>query len=119
MDMLNSCDSHESVENMVTEFTNVMLEVADPLFAKNKCTSQCKHDFSSNRLPLWMCDECNVVRNSFYQHLHLHRTNSNEESRLAMVAARNSYVKHTRKCRLQYDKVQTDKLLKAGANNAR
>ncbi len=119
MNTLNMCDEHGSVDNVVTEFTDVLLQVADPVFGKNRCTSQCKHAFSSNRLPMWMCDECKIVRDVFYEHLNVYRLNRTEENRLLMVRSRNNYAKHTRKCRLQYDRSQTAKLLEARTNNAR
>ena len=113
MDLVTNCDWHDSVDNVVTEFTDVLLQAADPLFGKFKCTSECTHAFSSTRLPVWMCDECKAVRDLFYDHLNLYRSHRTETSRLLMVGSRNSYVKHTRKCRLHYDKLQTAKLLEA------
>ena len=110
----------QGIESAVDQFVKTIEHVANPLFRKRSCTNQCTHEFNdNNRFPEWMCDLCKAARVEFHTQLNNHRAFKTEESRKCMVVARNNYCKHTRNCRLQFDRQETQKLLQSRLTNAK
>ncbi len=119
-DLGNAVDG-SAIDKCVGKFTDILAKVADPLFARYNCTSQCTHSRykAQAKVPEWMCDNCHTLRDVFYSCLNDYRVLKTDDKRKSMTGARNNYVSHTRACRLRYAKTRTNELLKSRFNNAR
>lgn len=120
VDIENDIDGN-NVDDCVERFTNVLTSVADPLFSRFNCTSECTHQQyqSQHKVPEWMCEHCHSLRYVFYTHLNQYRRGKTDDLRRSMVTARNDYTSHIRGCRLRYAKTRTDELVKARLENAK
>ena len=96
------------VDELVKKFTNVVCEVADPLFSKTKKLNRVEN---VSKLPQWMCVDCKNLRKIFYSNVQMLKRNNNDINRKNMSKARSNYNKHIKNCRKKYCKNKTDELV--------
>ena len=113
---LNNCHDITAINDVVHQLTSVLQNAADPICGRLFCMNNCCHSadkvnvIASKNIPVWMCKDCNFLRNQFYDYLQLFRNYHGEDSRERMVRSRNVYISHTRRCRRNYDQLKTEQL---------
>lgn len=110
--------STDDIDKCVTELSNIIEEVASPDFkycSKNLSSKSDIHESSKD----WFDDQCFETRRQFYNLLNVYRDNKTDENRSNMVAARSVYKNYIKKCKYEYDKLQTVKLKDANIKNAK
>ena len=111
--------TRETIDVAVKKFSNALESAGAPL--KKKCfvgpKSELKVNYASK--PVWSDAEYEQKRVYFFECLNDYRSESNDESRATMVNARNQLKSCIRKCKLEYQKNETQELLNLKAKNAR
>ena len=120
IDLFNEIDtdlSSNHVNNLVSDFSDIITKCADPFFCK---TISIKATDSLRRgKPDWMTDECTQLKHNFLNMLNQHRISKSNDSRTKLVKARNRYTACAKQCRLRFDQAKTQKLINAETSNAR
>ena len=94
IDLFNEIDTDlnsNAVNNLVSDFSDIITKCADLLFGK---TISIKATDSRRRgKPDWVTDECTQLEHDFLNMLNQHRI-SKSDSRTKLVKARNRYIQH-------------------------
>ena len=114
--LCQEANSQESVENMVTDFTNVLQECAKPFFGK---TMKICADDTPPKFATWMTEECKELRREFRIHLKRYQSDPSDLNRENMVSARNKFNSCARRCKKAADNGYKEKLLHAKATDAK
>ena len=92
IDLFNEIDtdlSSNDVNNLVSDFSDIITKCADPFFGK---TISIKATDSLRRgKPDWMTDECTQLKHDFLNMLNQHRISKSDDLRTKLVKARNRY----------------------------
>jgi hypothetical protein len=119
LDLLTSEDTPDQgiINDAVSCFNDAIYQAADPYFANYRYTNR-TITFVDNKLP-WFSDDCESKRRVFFYQQNLFRLDNSDVNRVGMVTARKEFRKAARLARLQYDRRQTDDLLRARCQNAK
>ena len=108
IDLFNEIEtdlSSNDVNNLVSDFSDIITKCADPFFGK---TISIKATDSLRRgKPDWMTDECTQLKHDFLNMLNQHRISKSDDSRTKLVKARNRYTACAKQCRLRFDQAKT------------
>ena len=116
---ISSAETAEAINSNVCSFQRVMDSVCAPLFKRNVKQFSNEYTFNESKQP-WFNDECREKRNVFYRCLDIFRSSKPDvNSRKNMVNARSEYKKVLRRCRYEYRKSQTGKLVNYRSENAK
>ncbi|MEW8542106.1 MAG: reverse transcriptase family protein, partial [Candidatus Thiodiazotropha sp.] len=107
--------SLETVNNIVEDFSSVITDVAKQFFLTNIRTK------SSSKVtkpqPKWYSEECEQSRKCFHSNLNRYRNEKSDINRENLVGSRKLFKDNVRKCKFEYDKIQTRKLINAKTSN--
>ncbi|MCW4345840.1 MAG: reverse transcriptase family protein [Candidatus Thiodiazotropha endolucinida] len=112
---ITNCSNVNDVKSCVSDFTNVLDNIARPLFNK-KINFNSKSNHGSNS---WYNDECREEKYNFLRMLDKYRQSKTDENRKNMVSARSKYKQVIRKCRFAYDREKTAAFVSAKNKNAK
>ena len=118
---ITQCTSPVEIDACLTDFVEIIDSTAKPFFKKFRDTDQnnMTQDIPDEKEHPWYNDECKEKKLTFMYMLDKFRANKTDENRKNLVKARSEYKKLIRKCRFNYDKEQTNKLLCAKYTNAK
>ena len=111
----SSCNS--DIDKCVNELASVIDGVVSPLFKRDLGVNVSSTDNSHGNINKWYNSECEEKRRLFYAALNLYRHEKTEQNRTNMVSKRSEYKNCIRKARLDYDRIETQKLLSVRAKN--
>lgn len=113
----------DDINHNISNFTNLMENVCDPLFAKTvNVPKEGENTYSFNHNTQhrpWFDEECEILRTRFYTELNKYRENKTILNEINMVSARKSFKKEIRRKRFNYDKSKTEKLITLKHENAK
>ena len=104
--MVNELNS-DNINTCVTDFTDVIRSVADPLFKKPP--PRYNNNAGQKRKPLWFDTNCEDKREEFLHYRRVYEREQTDESRVKMTEARSVFKKNARHCRTHYCEAQTRK----------
>jgi exonuclease III len=114
---INSAVDMHDINECVDSFSNILDEVASPLFKRNIGVNNKDNAVYSDQP--WFTEDCHEKRIIFNRMLNRFRLNKSEENRISLVNARSQYKTCIRKCRYDFDKAESLKLTQAKFNNAK
>ena len=109
------CNTEDGVNDMFHKFTQVLTDIAEPLFGKSYNVARS----TTSSLPKWMSDECKNLRDAFFNNLKQYRQNETDECRKNMIRSRSAYTRCARSCRREYDHAFMKNILKQKVDVAR
>ena len=116
---IRNCTERGSINECLSEFVQVIDDAASGMFKPNKVSSVSENSFSEKNDSPWFSDECHEKRYNFLIWLDKYREIQSDETRINMVKARSEYKSTIRKCKYEYDKSKTQKLVQAKYKNAK
>ena len=119
---INAALNENDVDSCIQEFSDILGEVASPLFKRNhECGENPARGYTYNpkHNNKWYTPECEEKRSCFYSALNLFRLEKTNESRVNMIHARSRYKACIRNAKFEHDKHETRKLLEAKHKNAK
>ncbi|XP_053383852.1 uncharacterized protein LOC128550031 [Mercenaria mercenaria] len=114
------CSTNQDVDDCLQSFQTIVDKVASPLFKKavrKRTENDSNGSFQNNNI--WYNNECCEKKDVFLNLLNGYRSDPNDVNRINMVQARSIYKNTLRKCRYNFDKEKTSKLVNARFKNAR
>ena len=115
-DISFSCTSND-INNCIQSLENIFNNVASPFVKKVSVNNS--NDVTNYSNQPWYNNECYEKQQIFYRCLNKFRACQSETNRVNMVKARSEYKILIRKCRTNFDKEKTNKLLNIRYKNAR
>ena len=116
---ISESSSDEDVTTCLSDFSNIINEIAEPIFKLIKPKNWEHEEFSNSNANPRYSDECRGKKFMFLHTLNAYRESQTDETRIAMVKARSEYKSLIRKCRYNYDKEKTSRFITAKHKNAR
>ena len=116
---IRNCTERGSINECLSEFVQVIDDAASGMFKPNKVSSVSENSFSEKNDSPWFSDECHEKRYNFLIWLDKYREIQSDETQINMVKARSEYKSTIRKCKYEYDKSKTQKLVQAKYKNAK
>ena len=106
------------LDSCINCFSGIIDGIVSPTF-KRKTHSLNENSKTNESNKAWYTEECFNCRQDFFRTLNLYRLYKTEDSRVNMTRARTAYKSCIRKCKFDYDKLQTENLIKARHKNAK
>ena len=116
---ISESSSDEDVTTCLSDFSNIINDIAEPIFKRTKPKDWEHEEFSNSNANPWYNDECRGKKFVFLHTLNAYRESQTDETRTAMVKARSEYKSLIRQCRYNYDKEKTSRFITAKHKNAR
>jgi hypothetical protein len=117
IDISTDYNETENVDHVISEYTKVLRDVAEPLFKKTYTLKNCNNNESKQ--PPYYTDECKDKKIIFLEALNKFRKTRNVVDKLAMINARKGFKREVRKSRRIFNREKTENLLKARYKNAK
>lgn len=118
-----NCRENEGISTCISEFTNLIENIASPIFKRtnyrNNDKSAEKVNFSDVKENPWFDEKCNEKKHVFSFMLNKYRDSKSDTDRINMVKARSEYKSMIRKCRYEYDKEKTSRFINAKFKDAK
>ena len=107
--------SLQTVNNIVADFSGAVTDVAKKYFM-TKISSKSSQNVIKPK-PKWYDEECEQSRQIFHFSLNKYRTEKSDINRENRVSSRKLFKDNVRKCKFEYEKTQTRKLINAKNSN--